>query len=53
MENDIFASPFLSFSPFHLQKRMIIGNFGFAELTWHSEVQKKSALSFCISLVYS
>ena len=28
-------------------------NFGFAELTWHSEMKEKSKLSFCISLVFS
>ena len=28
-------------------------NFGFAEVTMHSEMQKKSELSFCISLVFS
>jgi hypothetical protein len=31
----------------------LIRTFGFAELTWHSEMQKKNKLFFCISLVYS
>ena len=31
----------------------LIRTFGFAELTWHSELQKKNKLFFCISLVYS
>jgi len=27
-------------------------NFGFAELTWHSEMKRKNKFSFCISLVF-